>query len=239
METQLSSAADPWRLVRRESCAFSRIYRALSEGLFQAKLFLTAALHDPILNVLMEDEQYLDADLMESLERFSPQEKLEKFGQEGTEEYEAKVNAHRAHVVEKLAELTSRFIDGIKGSSYCFPSCLSWVLRQVYQMLASNSSAVAPEAGDVLAPRPTTEVDSVCVDLVFSYFICPAILNPEPYGIAADAHVSPIARHNLMQIAQILQVLAMKRWDEKMDPRQADLYAKFPKVSLSSILAVR
>ena len=231
METQLTGADDPCRLLRRESCAFSRIYKAFSEGLFQAKLFLTAALHDPIIKLLMEDDIYLDADPIKGIERFTPEEKMEKFGVDGGEEFQSKVRQYREMVVGKLFNLTSRFIEGIKGSSYCFPTCLSWVLRQVYQML-SSSSRRASLGGDVLTPRTSAEVDSVCVDLVFSFFLCPAIVNPEPYGIAADAHVTPMARHNLMQVAQILQVLAMRRWDDKADPRQADLYEKFPKVGI-------
>ena len=32
-------------------------------------------------------------------------------------------------------------------------------------------------------------------------FICPAICDPEPYGITSDAPISYIARHNLMQVS--------------------------------------
>lgn len=48
--------------MRHGSCAFSRLYSVFHEGLFSAKLFLTAALHGPIMQLLMEDERFLDID---------------------------------------------------------------------------------------------------------------------------------------------------------------------------------
>lgn len=36
--------------------------------------------------------------------------------------------------------------------------------------------------------------------------LCPAIINPENVGIISDTPVSHIARFNLMQIGQIIQV---------------------------------
>ena len=73
------------------------------------------------------------------------------------------------------------------------------------------------------------EVSAICVDLVFSFFICPAIVNPEPYGLAANTHIGTIARFNLMQVAQVLQVLAMRKWEDIPD-NFMDLYGKFDKV---------
>lgn len=31
-------------------------------------------------------------------------------------------------------------------------------------------------------------------------YICPAICDPEPYGIISDIQITPVARHNLMQV---------------------------------------
>ena len=73
------------------------------------------------------------------------------------------------------------------------------------------------------------EVRSVCADLVFALFICPAICDPEPHGITTDIPISHIARHNLMQMAQIIQVLAISQWEE-IDTKVQDLYGKFEKV---------
>jgi hypothetical protein len=78
------------------------------------------------------------------------------------------------------------------------------------------------------------QVHAICVDLVFAFFICPAIVNPDPCGIV-EAPISPIARSNLIQVAQILQVLVHSKW-EPFDPKLDDLYSRFDKDCVSSIL---
>lgn len=74
---------------------------------------------------------------------------------------------------------------------------------------------------------------AIATDLVFTHFICPAIVNPEPYGIT-DAPISYIARFNLIQVAQILQMLAMRRY-EGVDPKVEDLYSQFDKVGITRL----
>lgn len=49
-------------MLRHGSCALARFYAVFHEGLFSAKIFLAAALYDPIMQLLMEDECYLDID---------------------------------------------------------------------------------------------------------------------------------------------------------------------------------
>ena len=62
MILQIKDCENPRRLLRHGSCAFSRLFKFFSEGLSSAKLFLTASLHDPILQLLMEDDICLDID---------------------------------------------------------------------------------------------------------------------------------------------------------------------------------
>ena len=62
-------------------------------------------------------------------------------------------------------------------------------------------------------------------------YICPAICDPEPYGVIADVQISSVVRHNLMQIANVLQVLAMSDDDPK-ELKAQDLYSKFPHVTI-------
>ena len=40
----------------------------------------------------------------------------------------------------------------------------------------------------------------LCCDLIMVLYICPAICDPESYGIISDIQISPVARHNLMQV---------------------------------------
>ncbi|XP_014681413.1 PREDICTED: GTPase-activating protein and VPS9 domain-containing protein 1-like [Priapulus caudatus] len=81
------------------------------------------------------------------------------------------------------------------------------------------------------------EIGKICADVVFTCFVCPAIVNPDAYGITSDAPISYIARFNLMQVGQILQVLAMSKWDP-IDSKLMDLYGRFEKDCISSLIEV-
>lgn len=80
------------------------------------------------------------------------------------------------------------------------------------------------------------QVFALCVDLVITSFICPAIVDPESYGIL-DAPISYIARFNLIQVAKILQMLAMRKY-EPIDPKVADLFKHFDEDCLSPIINI-
>lgn len=72
--------------------------------------------------------------------------------------------------------------------------------------------------------------------MIFTYFICPAIVNPEPHGIT-DADITQIARYNLIQVANIIQMLAMCKY-EPIDNKVQDLYQHFNKDCVSSLMEV-
>ncbi|XP_054720552.1 GTPase-activating protein and VPS9 domain-containing protein 1-like [Uloborus diversus] len=222
MSLQLAVSDNPRRLLRHGSCAFSRVYKIFNECLFSAKIFLTAALHEPIMNMLMADDLFLDIDPSKAAIRFFPQERERHFGKEGTPEYAAALQRHRNWIVSRLVHITNRFIDEIRNNLYCFPQSLSWLARQMYNIVMKAKRVEVREVG------------AMCADLVFAFFICPAIVDPESYGIT-DTPISHIARFNLMQVAQILQVLAMSKWEE-IDPKLMDLYEKFEKDCMSSLL---
>ena len=221
MKLQLSNSPNPRKLLRQGNCAFIRLYKAFSEELFSAKLFLTSALHDPILKLLSDDEVFLDVDPAKVVIRFPPSDRERRFGKENSPEYAKKVKQHREFICSKLEALTNNFIQGIKENLHCFPPSLARLLKAMYNMLMAQK----------VEPRL---VNAVCVDVLFSLFICPAIVDPNPVGII-DAPISYIARSNLMQVAQILQVLALWKWEE-IDPRLMDLYSRFDKETLASVL---
>ncbi|XP_069121430.1 GTPase-activating protein and VPS9 domain-containing protein 1-like isoform X3 [Argopecten irradians] len=221
-ELQLSTNDDPRRLLRKGSCAFSVMYKLVLDSLFSAKLFLTAALHDPVMRLLMEDEWFYDIDPQKALVRFPPQERARRFGEPGTDDYTKKFQEYRTFIVDKLVVLANRFINSLKNNIHCFPAGLGWLVSQIYHILT--------KAGKLSREK----VQAVCADLVFSLFICPAICDPDPHGITSDIHISHIARHNLMQIAQIIQVLAVSQWEE--DSRVTDLYERFEKGCVSGLL---
>ncbi|XP_011863145.1 PREDICTED: GTPase-activating protein and VPS9 domain-containing protein 1 isoform X3 [Vollenhovia emeryi] len=222
MLLQIIPSDNPRRLLRHGTCAFSRFYAIFHESLFSAKLFLTAALHNPIVQLLMEDEMFLDIDPDKAPIRFPPAERLKKFGKEGTTEYQAKLQRYRLWTVNSLFRITQRFIVNIRETIHCFPTSVCWLVRQMAGLLSKNGN-VDPK-----------EVHAMCTDLVFTYFICPAIVNPEPYGIT-DAPISYVARFNLMQVGQILQMLSLQKY-QSIDNKVIDLYKKFEKDSVSSII---
>ncbi|KAG1677973.1 GTPase-activating protein and VPS9 domain-containing protein 1 [Nymphon striatum] len=223
IELQLATSNNPGRMLRHGSCALSRVYKIFSEGLFSAKLYLTAALHAPILHLLMEDDMFLDIDPEKSVIRYPPDERLRRFGEVGSLQYAINFKKHREWIIEKLVNLTNRFINSIKQNMYCFPQSLSWLIRQVYQTVM--------KVGKV----DIREVGAMCANLLVTFFICPAIVNPEPYSITTDTPISYVARFNLMQVAQILQILVMSKW-EAFDPKHMDLFGKFDKNCMSSVL---
>lgn len=61
--------------------------------------------------------------------------------------------------------------------------------------------------------------------MVFTHFICPAIVSPDICGII-DAPISESVRFNLIQIGQIIQMLALPR-DEEIEQKYAELHSKF------------
>jgi hypothetical protein len=78
------------------------------------------------------------------------------------------------------------------------------------------------------------EIYTVCVDLLFTLFICPAIADPEPMGII-DMPITFIARFNLMQVGQIIQTLALWKWEE-INPTHLDLYSEFDRHCVSNLV---
>ncbi|KAG7172154.1 GTPase-activating protein and VPS9 domain-containing protein 1-like [Homarus americanus] len=203
------------------SAPLSQVYRAYVDTLPQAKVFLTAALHQPIVQLLMEDELFLDIDPSKAAVRFPAEERLRRFGKEGTPEYNAALAKYRAWTIAKLVKIADRFMESIKEAMNCFPPQLSWLVRILYDVLLTAKRA------------DTREVSAICVDLVFAFFLCPALVTPEPHGIC-DAPISHISRFNLIQVAQILQVLAMSRW-ESPDVRLTDLYSHFDKEIMNEL----
>ncbi|KAK6641198.1 hypothetical protein RUM44_012907 [Polyplax serrata] len=219
---QLVPSDNPRRMLRHGSCSFARFYSLFHENLNSAKLFLTATLHYPIMKLLMEDETFLDIDPDKAVIRFPVEERLKKFGVEGTPEYNEKLQKHRECIIKKLLNLTNNFIYSLRENLHCFPKSVSWLVRQMAGLFRKSG---------YLGEK---EIYEICIDLVFTHFICPAVVNPEPYGIT-DVPIGYIARFNLMQVAQILQMLAVRKYQE-VDAKVADLYNKFHTDCVSSFL---
>uniref|UniRef100_A0A8C4W606 GTPase activating protein and VPS9 domains 1 n=1 Tax=Gopherus evgoodei TaxID=1825980 RepID=A0A8C4W606_9SAUR len=217
IEFELKESDNPRRLLRRGTCAFSILFKLFSEGLFSAKLFLTATLHEPIMQLLVEDEDHLETDASKLIERFSSAQQEKLFGEKGTERFKQKVQEMVDSNEAKLVALVNKFIGYLKQNTYCFPHSLRWILSQMYKTLSCVDRL---EVGEVRA---------MCTDLLLACFICPAVVNPEQYGIISDAPINEVARFNLMQVGRLLQQLAMTG-SEEGDPHMKSNLGKFDKV---------
>ncbi|VTJ91555.1 Hypothetical predicted protein, partial [Marmota monax] len=187
IEFELKESDNPRRLLRRGTCAFSILFKLFSEGLFSAKLFLTATLHEPIMQLLVEDEDHLETDPNKLIERFSPYQQEKLFGEKGSDRFRQKVQEMVESNEAKLVALVNKFIGYLKQNTYCFPHSLRWIVSQMYKTLSCVDRL---EVGEVRA---------MCTDLLLACFICPAVVNPEQYGIISDAPINEVARFNLMQ----------------------------------------
>lgn len=78
IEIQVIISENPRRMLRSASCSFSRLYNRLHENLFSAKLFLTAALHEPVMKVLIGDDIVLDIDANKAVLNYSTKEREKK-----------------------------------------------------------------------------------------------------------------------------------------------------------------
>ncbi|KAK3539490.1 hypothetical protein QTP70_009047 [Hemibagrus guttatus] len=225
VEFELKESDNPRRLLRRGTCAFSILFKLFSEGLYSAKLFLTATLHEPIMQLLVEDEDHLETDSAKVTERFTPTQQERLFGEKGSDSYCQKVQAVVESNQAKLVALVNTFIGYLKQNTYCFPQSLRWIVSQMYKSLVQVEGL---EVG---------EVRTMCTDLLLTCFICPAIVNPEQYGIISDAPINEVARFNLMQVGQLLHQLAMADADDG-DPRRKSNLSKFDKSCVAAFLDV-
>ncbi|XP_064077092.1 receptor-mediated endocytosis protein 6 homolog [Vanessa tameamea] len=219
---QMAPSSDPRKLFRTSKSALTSLYAVFRDNHSPARQFLVQALHAPVMAVLHEDEFFLDIDPDKAMERFSPPDRLKKFGQTNSSEYNAKVARYRKWTVQSLYNLTNKFIVSLKEHWANFPATIAWVLQQIVHFLKQNTRTT------------DREIHAICTELVLSNFICPAIVNPEAHGVI-EVPVSYIARFNLIQVAQIIQMLCLARYQE-VDPKVRDLYMKFERSCVWSLV---
>lgn len=221
IEIQVIGSENPRRMLRSGACSFSRLYNRLHESLFSAKLFLTAALHEPIMKVLISDDIVLDIDTNKAIYNFSARERSRKFGAEGTAEYAEKTRKFYEDTIDELFNLCKLFIQSLFDNWSLFPSTLRWVVQTMCHLLRSIH-------------LNGKDINNILTDMIFTNFICPAIVSPDQYRIS-DAPISENARMNLIQIGQILQMMALMK-HEDIDPKYMNLMDKFERNSIAELL---
>lgn len=221
IEIQIIVSDSPRRMLRNGSCSFTRLYSRLHESLFSAKLFLTAALHEPIMKALIGDEHMLDIDVKKVAMNYTPKERLRRFGLEGTDEYTEKLRNYHRETINGLYGMVKLFIQSLADNWALFPSTLRWVVQTMCHLLKSVHIT-------------DKDLNAILADMVFTHFICPAIVSPDLYGIS-DAPISENARFNLIQIGQILQLMAFIGQGD-IEPKFSELFDRFDRNVVSELM---
>ncbi|XP_031553053.1 GTPase-activating protein and VPS9 domain-containing protein 1-like [Actinia tenebrosa] len=183
MEFQILKSEDPLTFFRSpKNWSFTVMFSVMIEGLFSAKLYLTAALHTQILQILAKDSQ---------------------------------LQSH-------LPFSCTKFVQSLEEKLYCFPPSLRWLVCQLFNVLRSS----------MISER---QAKAMVSELIFNYLICPAIINPEPYGINSDMQVSKTARLNLQQISSLLCKSCTAPWQDNVVPT-GDIFNSIDLGSIASFV---
>lgn len=205
---------------------FTVVLRLYSEMLFTSKLYLTAALHGSVMQVIVDDSVCLDIEISTVLSRLQPRMIREKFGDPGTPKSTRKMQDYLEFLQNCLVKLCNKFLKSLKDKIYCFPTSLRWILAQLGNVIRNKTN------------NDEKKTKALLGHVLMNYFICPAIINPEPFGINSDAFVSEIARYNLGQVASILRSMALAELGMK-DPKVQSLLAAFEPVCIDCFTSLR
>lgn len=182
LQLQIVNSEYPRRMLRPSSSSFARLYQRLHSSLPSAKLFLLASLRHPVMSVLIEDQKMDLNGMSENVSNL----------------LDLPTNNYSDNIVHRLFTLTNRFVRSLRDNWLLFPSPLNWLIQKVYFSLKQSNIS-------------NHEIYSIIMDMVFTHFICPAVVSPDLHGII-DIQVDPVAQYNLIQIGQILQKLALIKY---------------------------
>ncbi|CAD6189113.1 unnamed protein product [Caenorhabditis auriculariae] len=199
---QLSGTSNPRLVFRKGTSTSCRLYALFTDSLHSTKMYMTSAMHEAVMLVLCQPETFLDIDSSKTIIRFAPAQRAKIFGPDPNDPaYIEKLERQRSGIVKKLILLTNDFVKGICDSMVYFPQRLIWLVQKVHKLLTEGKGLSEKEA------------EIICTDLIVTNLICPAIIDPEKFGIISDIPISHITRFNLMQIAQIVQALALSDYE--------------------------
>lgn len=87
-----------------------------------------------------------------------------------------------SETISALFDLTKLFIDSLSDNWAMFPSTLRWVAQTMCHLLRNDK-----------------DINDILTDMIFTNFICPAVVSPDLYGIS-DAPISENARQTLIKV---------------------------------------
>ena len=167
--------------------------------------FITGVLYDPLVDLVTECTDYLDYDTSKVIARFN--EKVSSPGgtqviplnKEGEENIRQKVNDAR----QKLIHYCSNILSNLEKNLTAMPPGLLWLLT------------AAKHA--ILRKWPQVDETTLCkslLDLLFGTILCPAMINPDHRGLLDSCLLNRPVRHNINQIALLLQALPRLSFDQ-------------------------
>ncbi|KJE90388.1 hypothetical protein CAOG_01708, partial [Capsaspora owczarzaki ATCC 30864] len=227
LEDHLAKSENKLTCMRHNS-TLTKMFTLYARSYAGGKLYLMAALAEPILAVLADDaldleiepvkvflsltdanrqlvlEQLLERQVAEG--KVSPLLQVEgrlKLDHVPTSDELVSLPLMKATlnvVYDKLIELCVLFVDSCTRTLASMPYGIKWFCKQ-----AARVARAAPTK----SAQPLTQLDvySLLGDLVFLRFINPAIVTPEPFGIV-NTPISTTARRNLTLIAKVLHGVA-------------------------------
>lgn len=176
-------------------------YLNLSVGVHN---FITGVLHSPITDLVTDCMDYLDYDSSKVIARYN--EKVSPGGnqvlplkKEGEENVRQKVEDSR----QKLVQYCYQILDNLEKNLTAMPPGLVWLLT------ASKHA--------MLRKWPHINETTLCkclLDLIFGTILCPAMINPDHRGLLDSCLLNRPVRHNINQIALLLQALPHVSFDE-------------------------
>ena len=120
-----------------------------NRALPESRLFLTAALYQPIVQVLLDEGPPLEINHEKVCDYFSPRELGARFGTRGTPEFQRKVEEFCENTKRRLDEHVRRFSHAIEQSLACFPSAIAYVIgrahRQSFKLYSSKLKKNSPK----------------------------------------------------------------------------------------------
>ena len=167
--------------------------------------FITGVLYSPLADLVTECVDYLDYDSSKVIARLN--EKVSSPGgnqviplnKEGEENIRQKVNDSR----QKLVRYCIKILNNFEKNLTAMPPGLVWLLTAARHA--------------IMRKWPQIDETALCkslLDLLFGTILCPAMINPDHRGLLDSCLLIRPVRHNINQIALLLQALPHLSFDE-------------------------
>ncbi|XP_055607532.1 receptor-mediated endocytosis protein 6 homolog [Uranotaenia lowii] len=221
MESQVLISDNPRRILRPGSTSFAKIFQKYYENSLSARIFLKSALFDPIMTLLIENDKKLEIDPQKVIAMQSLEENIRMFGEFSSSDYIQKLENYKTETTGQLYTYISTFVNSLQDNWCLIPSTLRALSIAMVHILTRAKISMK-------------DIKIILTDMIFNNFICPAILNPNICGIV-DAPISENNRFNLIQIAQVLQSLALLEFQVN-ENKTTELLNKFDPHCISGLL---